>query len=61
MSHINVILLFVGIKIIITNNSNRFRLYTMYTFERLTIIIKRNRLIVYRMNDNIIGQKEGSN
>lgn len=61
MSHINVILLFVEIKIIITNNSNRFKLYTMYTFERLTIIIKRNRLIVYRMNDNIIGQKEGSN
>lgn len=61
MRHINVILLFVGIKIIIMNNINRLKLYTMYTFERLTIIIKRNRLIVYRMNDNIIGQKEGSN
>lgn len=61
MMNINVILLFVRIKIIITNNINRFKLYTMYTFERLTIIIKRNRLIVYRMNDNIIGQKEGSN
>lgn len=61
MRHINVILLFVGIKIIIMNNINHLKLYTMYTFERLTIIIKRNRLIVYRMNDNIIGQKEGSN